>query len=84
MSLRGSTKKKNEDDNSSQQVPEKFKNFDTRCKDEIDELKMIFYKFFVPEKDKPIDRAALVPEELETENRYDSVKIKEFKKFDDT
>lgn len=84
MSLRGSTKKKNEDDKSSQQVPEKFKNFDTRCKDEIDELKMIFYKFFVPEKDKPIDRAALVPEELETENRYDSVKIKEFKKFDDT
>ena len=45
---------------------------------------MIFYKFFVPEKDKPIDRAALAPEELETENRFDSIKIKEFKKFDDS
>ena len=31
---------------------EKFKGFDSRCKDEIDELKMIFYKFFVPEANK--------------------------------
>ena len=30
-------------------LKEKFKGFDSRCKDEIDELKMIFYKFFVPE-----------------------------------
>ena len=33
---------------------EKFKGFDSRCKDEIDELKIIFYKFFVPEANKDL------------------------------
>jgi len=42
------------DTNESQNIiiNEKFKGFDSRCKDEIDELKMIFYKFFVPEGNK--------------------------------
>lgn len=68
------------DTNESQNIiiNEKFKGFDSRCKDEIDELKMIFYKFFVPEGNK--DQASLDRDQLEKDmeealNRQESTKI---------
>jgi hypothetical protein len=61
--LANKLKKHSADDLSQPHIKEKFKGFDSRCKDELDELKMIFYKFFVPEANK--DQATLDRDQLE-------------------